>query len=703
MQKLNFQGIGALILSPLMFVLSFLVQNIYFKFGLNILIFYFFFGKIVLDSILNKFGDNSSSFKGFFSLIEYFSLILFMGFIINFIYGFISIPLHLYHLDFVYFLFFEFVGIFFSIVSRKQKKVLFSYSAQKSEIFIIFLLFLPSIFQIITNYQFSPSPFYIGWDIYQYSGITYEFLGNIRHYIVDWQYKKTVFFHIFQGNFILGSNVLFINHVEFDKLSILFTNGLSSLIVFNICKLFTKSNIIALLPSYFLASFRGGVALGPYYFLPSSLAWVFGLFALWFFEKANFLIRSVKDSPEASLKKKYGNFFLVFFIFSWIFLLLIHIYTGIIFSFALIMVVILRINTSRKLKMFILVGIILELLLLGISFLLNENTKNLISNYLIDSFFKDANLTIWSIEYTVNYFFIGRNRVLNPILGCIAIIIIVIKKRMILLPYIFNFLIFLLFIFYPLPALYRIAYLVVFFNVFLLSSMLEELNQSFFTFANKSDIFQNYYLQIKIYLHRMEKKGLKFSKNALKKGTEVAIILWIIFFCSIPTMFQHYQNLYPQSSVYTLNIKENNSVVYSSYNQYEFYGGEWLCSQKFDLNTTNLYSDPGLQRILFGLSGIHNVDFNSNSLTEFRNFIMNINETNLNLTQFESFIEEKKKDVLIAFSSRTFKWAETNSTIERFHAEAEWYDYLKVITLLENSKFELLYFNPQFVVFKVLA
>ena len=273
-----------LLIIPLFFIFTEYLKIISLKTILSILIFYFFIGYKILQTIKNslkfEFGkDNSAAFY----LIQDLSFAFLIGIVLNVIYGFIAASFQIYSYRFFYFLFFELVlslnlylkNRFLSSSAEVTKNYLLSDFLKLS------ILLLPSLIQVLLSFYYSPPPLMQGWDIFYYQGVTNEFLvDRINYNLFEFNIKPPGFMFI-QANIVVSSNIPAYFLIFFDKIAIILTNGFSTLWVFLICYKITKSVYASLIPSTLLATYDGGIALGPYYMVPSSFSWQIGLAILY--------------------------------------------------------------------------------------------------------------------------------------------------------------------------------------------------------------------------------------------------------------------------------------------------------------------------------------------------------------------------------------------------------------------------------------
>ena len=306
------------------------------KIILSILIFYFFIGYKILQTIKNllkfDFGKDNSAV---FYLIQDLSFAFLIGIVLNVIYGIIAASFQIYSYRLFYFLFFELV----LLLNLYLKNRSLSYSSEVvknyrlSDFLKLSILLLPSLVQVLISFYYSPLPLMQGWDIFYYQGITNEFLVDRIDYNLFELSKQPPGFMFIQANIVVSSNIPAYFLIFFDKIAVILTNGFNTLWIFLICYKITKSNFASLIPSTLLSTFDGKIALGPYYVVPSSFSWQIGLVIFYFllYKKKKFEDLRAKNTQKKML---YGYFFLILLLISLCYIL--HFFTFLVISFLVI-------------------------------------------------------------------------------------------------------------------------------------------------------------------------------------------------------------------------------------------------------------------------------------------------------------------------------------------------------------------------------
>lgn len=698
MKQTLIYNILLLFLSPIGWFISIAVASYYVKLISTIIIFYILFGYFTYHFILKIIKYRSPNANVSLSLTEILSCVLILGLLLNIIYGVIFIPLSLYPIRELYFIFFEVLAIIMVLISEiKLSKNHFSIKApiKKSDFGIVILLLLPIFFQLLITYYYTPFPFLVGWDIFRYQGITNEYLHGVRTYIFIWDLKKSAFFHIIQGNFVIGANIplYFLN--ELYKIGIIFTNGLSTLIIYNISRIIVPSRLFCLIPAFWLASLDGRMGLGPYYFLPSSFSWVLGLFMIYFIER--FLLQKNSDkSSEIQNFRDNRTLFILIFIMIFLSCFLFHYFTSLIILGLLLIILFFNRFNSKKIIILAISILFFELIILIFLRFSNLFDSEVITNFLNTHFFKDSDLFVGDVDYLYNYFFADRGLINSVFLGLASVIVIMISLKADIFAYIFSFLFFLILLFFPFPAIYRIVYIIFALNAILTSIASYKVYIYIRGLLSKIKRLRNF--PLKNWLD----KSLKI--NFFSKGENLGISLILLVFLSFSIMPEFYifnQN-YPNYDVSKVINYKDNRVYYSKYTYEEYLGGEWLYNQSFDILNTNLVSDPGLQWILYGISGIHYIQYNESQIQMFYSFLQSLQNHSINCSFFEKYSKEKGKDLILALSPRTFKWFESNSSIERYPADHSYYRS-DLIEIIENSPhFDMLYHNYNMAIFRYI-
>jgi len=222
------------------------------------------------------------------SLVQNIAFSLLFGILLNTLYGIVAITFQIYPLRFYIFIFFEIIALIvvvfdYFIFTKKIDKSLLDLKFNSKDYKILLILLLPAIIGIIINYIHTPYPYLVGWDIFHYQEISSDFLLGLSHFIYPKFSFQPAGFNYIQCNMVLLSNIPIYYLIEFNKIGILFTNGLCVLWIYLISFKITKSHLYSIIPSLLISTFDGGLALGPVYFLPSSFSWQIGLAILYLF------------------------------------------------------------------------------------------------------------------------------------------------------------------------------------------------------------------------------------------------------------------------------------------------------------------------------------------------------------------------------------------------------------------------------------
>ncbi len=658
------------------------------KIILSMFFFYFYSGYLILDYLLKLYWNRNKdqNFNNLF-IFEAVAFSFLIGFILNIVYGLFAIIFNLYPIRYLYYLYYLIIFIILlsvKSVNRENKIDHFIFKFKKNDFYALIGILLPTLIVISLYFFYSPFPYMTGWDLMKYQGITNEFLFGIRRYVIDFQNLNSSGFHFIQANMVISSNIPFYYLIEFDKIAVLFTNGMCAIWAYLICFHFTKSQKFSIITSFLLSTYNSGIALGPYYFLPSSLVWNIGLSLIFItitnLEKFNF--HYIKSE---FLNGKINNctFFLFYSLLMVIIMFFIHIFT----TLLIIIVISLLIFTNiEKLNIFVYILLILEVFLIISSQIPNISFILKFFSNIMDWVINDNSIEIWNFSYTYNNL-VERNKLINPFFGLGLSIILLFSKKKEYKIIVLNFLIFLILLFIPFRAIYRIAYVVYIYNAIIISISILFLH----------DTIRNLYSKIKKNGYFAKQMNFINEKTKNLKLYQVMFIIWIICFC-YPIANTIIDN-FPHSLSHKIEDETSDDFYFSGYSEEEFLAAKWLNHNVDNPKDTNLCADPGSNRFLYGISGVHIYESYNNDIEGYRDIFINCDENGPDISFFQDFTTTKNKSLILVITPRMHKWIQTGSEEERFYANSTWINSTLIEYIGNSQNFDQIYFNSDVFVF----
>lgn len=474
----SIKSIFILFIFPIIFLIQelFSISNYYLHFSILFIFFYIFLGSrllVIFRFIKEKLIHFSRNQKDSTSILtEKIISSFFLGLMFNVGYNACSYLINNDISRINYFIFAEttiIVSLFFDAIGNPQKdnqiNEILSFSG------IIVILLIPSLFYFLFSIILSPIPFQQGWDIFRYSGITSDyFRGEVSFNFAD-NYNRPPGFNFFQLSFLILSKSEFLNLIYLNKMGVFITNGICTIIIFQIIYKLTHSLFSSLVPAFILSTFNARIGLGALYFLPSSFTLLF------IAEILNIVCDDVNREPNNESKRilwrrqLFRTILLVILTgFAFIFHYFYSLVAILILFFSLLRLHADKIfNFSSKLLFF---GLCLYLILISV---LEIQIQSSGIFHFFNSLITD-DIPIWSFVESARFLFINPNLLNNPIFGLVLYVLISWKKPKRFRSFFWTiFICLLLLYFLPLKAAYRFTYLIMMLNTIIIGLSLGEI------------------------------------------------------------------------------------------------------------------------------------------------------------------------------------------------------------------------------------
>ncbi len=691
-----FQYFIVILIVPLYFLLTEYLNFPILKIILSVLIFYIFFGYIVFITMYNF---NIFPFLKNNSLVQNIAFSLLFGILLNTFYGIIAITFQIYPFRSYIFIFFEIIALIFVVLDfilckKKIGKSFLNFKFSSKDYKILLILFIPTIIGILINYIYTPYPYLVGWDIFHYQEISSDFLLGLSHHIYPQFSFQPAGFNFLQCNMVLLSNIPIYYLIEFNKIGILFTNGLSVLWIYLICFRITKSHIYSMVPSLLMSTFDGGLALGPIYFLPSSISWQIGLAILYLLVSYSFFI----DNQQEIIGKRERIRNLIVFSISIIilifFIFVFHFLTSLFLVFSFIFFLIFRLKFFRNHSYLFIIALGIYILIVG-GIIVPKSLFDLIIN-ILDNFMPLSSVPIWGYQKTFYYLLNELNLFISPIIGILSLIVIIIERKKQFYIYGFNFVFFFITLFSPLNAIYRTAYIIFIYNAILFSILLSR-------YKDISTIFKEYiqskrwgtsiqenFFKLKLLIYEIKKK---------KYFPKVKSLILIILLVGPLFHFLNYN--YPKYTINKIVNDDTNVILYSAYSYQEFLAAKWL-ADNIDQNSSLLFTDPGSYALFPPLSGISFDGMAPSRSEEFRNYLLTCDEDGMNTDLFISITAYYSRDIILILTPRLHKWVQNQTGLIKGIVSPDWINQTLIEYIDNDNSYEIIYENPEVTIFQYI-
>ena len=657
-----------LIISPifaflnLIFSLNPLFKDLSLLISLCVFVFYFgYLGfKLIISIISRKSGRELAQNL---SIFEIFVFSILIGISINLIFGLLALFTNIYSSIFNYIIFFEIFAIIYYYFFKKNPDVKIHFSIKKvlnkQDIIILIALLFPAFWRIIETYSNQPYPFLFAWDLFVYQGrARLIFLGESQYYYAFG-------FSTLCANLVLISNIPFIQIIEFDKLGFILTLGPCIIILYLILFKITKSKLISLCCGILTSSYNGEGALGPNYFHPSTFAWVFGLAAIYLsvmYYSENSPIKASSNANQSILNWK--SFLILISMLSG-FSLLLHLYTGIMFSINSVFFILLHTKFFKKNRFLVYIFLICEALFIFIGGIFFQSLLNQIFNPIFQTSAQNS-------DFFGLFFVMWQNGVLFLALFGICYSLILLYKNknehsLIAQNFIFVFLFYLL----PISFVFRIQYFIVIYATLLLGIFLRSIKEFQVNSQEKLDF----------------PRFSAYMKRRIKHIEGAFLILGYLFLIFI----------YPIPGVHTM------------YSPEEFEGASYIYNN-IDVRSHLVITEPATGVIFCGLSGIRFVDASNKAM--YRNCgPTGLNKTDLyndiqfglnkSISGLYGNIQQTDMHYILILSARMHQWIQTEKSIASELVNSTWVNQTLVEYVSYTPGIVLLFNNSMVAIYSI--